>query len=103
MFFDKSMYILKVYLIHYKLRLNANIKKNSFGQNKWHKNVLFFLSQAPTYHSFTFNLRFLCDLKHKVRLSKTVCGVFQFRFGSVFIKVYILLNKMQGFFDFRTS
>ena len=36
------------------------------------KNVLFFLSQAPTYHSFTFNLQFLYELKHKVRLSKTV-------------------------------
>ena len=27
--------------------------------------------QAPTHHSFTFNLRFLYDLKHKVRFSKT--------------------------------
>ena len=32
------------------------------------KNFLFFLSPAPTHHSFTFNLRFLYDLKHKVRL-----------------------------------
>ena len=30
-----------------------------------------FLLQAPTHHSFTFNLRFLYDLKHKVRFSKT--------------------------------
>ena len=29
------------------------------------------LLQAPTHHSFTFNLRFLYDLKHKVRFSKT--------------------------------
>ena len=36
------------------------------------KNVLFFLSQAPTYHSFTFNSRLLYELWHKVRLSKTV-------------------------------
>ena len=44
------------------------------------KNAFFFLSRAPTHHSFTFNLRFLYELKHKVRLSKTVCGTFHFRF-----------------------
>ena len=43
------------------------------------KNALFLLSQAPTHHSFTFNLRFLYEVKHKVRLSKTVCGI-PFRF-----------------------
>ena len=42
------------------------------------KNALFFPSRAPTHHSFTFNLRFLYELKHKVRLSKTVCGIFHF-------------------------
>ena len=54
------------------------------------KNALFFLSRAPTYHTFTFNLRFLYELKHKYRLSKTVCGV-SFRF--VFIKVYIFVQQ----------
>ena len=53
------------------------------------KNTLFFLSRAPTHHSCTFNLRFLYELKHKVRLSKTVCGIFHFRFRIVFIQVYI--------------
>ena len=42
------------------------------------KNALFFLSPAPTNHSFTFNLRFLYELKHKVGLSKTVCETFHF-------------------------
>ena len=28
------------------------------------KDALFFLSQAPTHHSFTFNLQFLYKLKH---------------------------------------
>ena len=56
------------------------------------KNVLFFLSQAPTRYSFTFNLWFLHELKHKVRLSKTVCGIFHFRICSVFIT--FLYNKM---------
>ena len=53
----------------------------------------FFLSRAPTHHSFTFNLRFLYELKHKVRLSKTVCGIFHFRFRFVFIKVYIFVQQ----------
>ena len=37
------------------------------------KNAPFFLSPVPTHHNFTFNLRFLYELKYKVRLSKTVC------------------------------
>ena len=57
------------------------------------RNVLFFLSRAPTHHSFTFNLRVLYELKHKVRLSKTVCGILHFRFCSVFIKVYIFVQQ----------
>ena len=68
------------------------------------KNILFFLSQAPTHHSFTFNMQFLYELKHKVRLSKTVCGISHFRFRFVFIKVYIFVHKMHGLFDFiKTS
>ena len=51
------------------------------------KNVLFFLSRAPTHHSFTFNLRFLYELKRKVRLSKIVCGIFYLRFYFVYIFV----------------
>ena len=50
------------------------------------KDALFFLSRAPTNHIFTFNLQFLYKLKHKVRLSKTLCGISHFRFRFVFIK-----------------
>ena len=57
------------------------------------KNVLFFLTRAQTHHSFTFNLRFLYALKHKVRPSKTACGIFYFRFRFVFIKVYIFVQQ----------
>ena len=53
----------------------------------------FFHSQAPTHHSFTFNSRFLYELKHKVHLSKSVCGIFYFRFRFVFIKVYIFVQQ----------
>ena len=55
------------------------------------KNALFFLSRAPTRLSFTFNLRFLYELKHKVHLS--VCGTFHFRFCSVSIRVYIFVPQ----------
>ena len=51
------------------------LKKISFWQNKRYKNVLFLLLRAPTHHSFTFNMRFLHELKRKVRLSKTLCGI----------------------------
>ena len=49
------------------------------------KNALFLILQAPT-------LRHI-ELKHKVRLSKTVCGIFHFRFRFVFIKVYIFIQQ----------
>ena len=38
------------------------------------KNYPFFLLQAPTHHSFTFNSQFLYELKHMVHLSKNVCA-----------------------------
>ena len=54
------------------------------------KNDLCSPSRAPTYHSFTQNLRFLSQIKHKVGLSKTVLFLF-------------LFNKMYGLFDFKTT
>ena len=69
------------------------LKKILSDKIKGTKNALFFLSRAPTHHSFTFNLRFLYELKHKVRLSKTVWGIFHFRFPFVFIKVYIFVQE----------
>ena len=57
------------------------------------KNAPFFLSRVLTHHSFIFNLRFLYELKHKVRLSKTVCGIFHFWSRFVFIKVYIFVQQ----------
>ena len=57
------------------------------------KHAPVFLSRAPTHHSCTFNLRFLYELKHKVRLSKTVRGIFHLQFRFVFIKVYIFVRQ----------
>ena len=59
------------------------LQKNSL------KNVLFFVLRAATHHSFTFNLRFLYDLKHKVCLCETEREIFHFRIRVIFIKVYI--------------
>ena len=44
-------------------------------------------------YSFNFNLRFLYELKHEVRLSKTLSGIFHFQFRFVFIKVYIFVQQ----------
>ena len=57
------------------------------------KNVFIFLSRAPTHCNFIFNSRFLYELKHKVCLSKTVCGIFHIQFRFVFIKVFIFLQQ----------
>ena len=70
------------------------LKKISFGKNKRYKKCHFFsFARAPIHHSFTFNLRFLHELKHKVPLSKTMCGIFHLRFHFVFIKVYIFVQQ----------
>ena len=37
-------------------------------------------------------LLLICD-SHKIRLRKTVCGIFHFRFHFVFIKVYIFVQQ----------
>ena len=57
------------------------------------KNVLFFLSRVPTHYSFTFNLRLLYELKDQVCLYKTVCDIFHFQFGYIFIKLYIFVQQ----------
>ena len=47
-------------------------KKFPSGNISVTKNALFFISRAPTHHSFTFNSQFPYELKHKNRLSKSV-------------------------------
>ena len=87
------MCTLKVYSIHYTLRSNTNVKKISKINGT--KIALFFLSRAPTHHSFTFSLGLLYEMKHKVRFSKTISRIFHFRFCFVFIT--------HGLFDLKTS
>ena len=57
------------------------------------KNALFLLLRAPTHHSFACNLRFLYELKHKVRLPKTMSRIFYFQFLFVFIEVHIFVQQ----------
>ena len=68
------------------------LKKFPSGKINGTKNIPFFILQAPTHHSFTFNLGFLYELKHKVRLLKTVFEIFHFRFRLEFIKFYIFCS-----------
>ena len=85
------MYILKVYSIHYIHWYEESLKKYPSGKVNITKYALFFLSRAPTRYSFTFNLRLLYESKHKIHLSKTVYGIFHFRFRFVFMKVCIIV------------
>ena len=76
------------------------LKKFDLDKRSGTKNALFFLSRAPTRYSFTFNLRFIYELKHKVRLFKTMCGIFHFRFRFV---ILFLFSKKYGLSDLKTS
>ena len=67
------------------------------------KNALFFLSRAQTHHSFTFDLRFLDELKHKFVSLKLCVGFSIFDSVSFLLKFIFLFNKMHGLFDFKTS
>ena len=90
--FCKSIFTLKVCSIPYILRKNN--KKIPSNKLNVTKNKLFFLSQTPTYHSFTFNLWFLYELMHKVhRFSKSLRGIYIFNSVLFFIKVYIFVQE----------
>ena len=55
------------------------------------KNAQFFLSRAPTHHNLIYDS---CELKHKVRLSKTMYGVFHFQFCFMFLKCFFSAKCM---------
>ena len=87
-----------MYTIHSLSTLYIEIKTQMFRKFPLMKingttNALFFLSEAPTYHSLTFNLQFLHELKHKVRLSKTICRIFYLQFRLIFVEVYIFVQR----------
>ena len=81
--------------IQYTIHWDKTQMLKKFPLNKINgiKNAHFLLSLIPTHHNFIFNLRFLYELKHKVHLSKTVCGIFHLWFHFVFIKVYSIVKQ----------
>ena len=82
------------YIIHWDK--TQMLKKNSSDKINGTKNALFFLSWDPTRRKFTFNWRFLYELKHKVCTSKSMCGIFHFWFCFASIKVYnFALHKVR--------
>ena len=82
--------------IHWEKKY-INATKICLGENK--RYVLFFLLQAPTEHNLIFTLPFLNELKHKVRLSKDVCGIFLFWFFFLFLSLSfsVLFKKRMDF------
>ena len=54
------------------------------------------LQNMPSLFHEPKNLWFLYELKHKVRLSKTVCGLFHFRFRLVFVNFFIFVQQNAG-------
>ena len=79
-----------------------DMKKYLYSENSFNtlyigirQNVKKFLSDKINFASsnsshFTFNSRFLYELKLKVRHSKTMCGIFHFLFS---FKVYIFVQQ----------
>ena len=97
MFFDMLKYIFWK-CIQYTMHWDKTQMLQNFPLHKINgrENALFSLLRAPTHNSFTFNLRFLYELKHKVRLSRIVCGSFHFQFLIVFISLYFCSTKCMG-------
>ena len=66
MFLYKSIYSESLFNTLY-IDVKPKCEKNFLqAKQTGTKNALFFLSRAPTHHSFTFNSRFLYKLKRKV-------------------------------------
>ena len=57
------------------------------------KIALFFLSQALSHHSFTFNLRFLYELKYKIRHPKMCVDFSIFDSVSFLLKFIFLVQQ----------
>ena len=63
-----------------------------------------FFSQAPTHHSFNFNLQFLYELLSICFISLKLCVGFSiFNSVSFLLNFIFLFKKKHGLFDFKTS
>ena len=94
MFFDVYKYIYSESLFSaLDIGMNHMLKKCPSEKINVTKTELFFYHELRTRQSCTFNSRFLYELKGKVSLSKSVCGIFHFRFCFVFIKIYVFVQQ----------
>ena len=66
-----------MHLMHCTLRKTHLLKKFHIWNKETVQKIPSFLG-PPTHQSFNFNLGYLYQLKHKVCLSKIVCGIFRF-------------------------
>ena len=76
------------------------LKKSPLYKINRTKNAFIFLSRAPPYHSFTFNITILIWAEAEAALKMSV-GFSIFDSASFLLKFIFLLNKMH--FDFKTS
>ena len=90
MFFDMLKYVYSESVFNTRFKTQM-LKEFPSDKANGAKNTFFFLWRPPTDHSFTFNLQFLNELKHKVHLSKSVHGIFHFDSVSFLLK--FLFNK----------
>ena len=94
-FWYVKLCIFNTYCIQYTILSDKTQPFRKFPSGKTNdiKNAFLFPSGVPTQLSFTFNLWFLYELKRKVHLSETACGIIHFWFPFVFIKVYIFVQQ----------
>ena len=70
------------------------MRKISFGQRKRYKKCTLFFFRETNSSQFYFGFTILIQSEaHKFHLSKTVRGIFHFRFRLIFIKVYIFVQQ----------
>ena len=79
----KSINILKVYLIHYTLRSNPNVKKKTSDNKNVTKNVLFFIVSS--------NSQVLYELKHTIHLFQNCMGFSMFDSVSFLLKNFVFV------------
>ena len=99
----KSIYILKLYSVHYTLSYSTNVKKIPFGQDKWYKICPLFSFTS----SNSLVLLLICDSCMSWRATfvslKPCVGFAIFHSASLLLKFIFLFNKMHGLFDYKTS
>ena len=101
----QSIYILKVYAIHWenKLRKNTQVLKKTLSDKiDVTKNALFFLSRAPTHNSFTLIRNSYTSWSTWFISLKMYLEFFIFDSVSFLLNFIFLFNKKHRLFNFKT-